>query len=91
MEVQYQLRPSQETIEEFRKLNDIIGCNIDQIVKDFTRTSAEQKISLGPRHQHIVDVMFTSFVLGMINTMSPDSSFNKDFNHHIGPISKVSV
>lgn len=75
--------PDRQTIEAFRTLDDIIGHNIDNLLADFLETSKppfdpSTKLTAS-QEQAIVNVMFTSYVMGTLSAVNPRSNFNTKF------------
>ena len=71
------MRPDKTTIDQFKKLDDLIGHNIENLVEDFERSSQDAS-GIPVAYQN---AMFTSFVLGVLVPISPDSNFNRKFVH----------
>ena len=80
------MRPDNHTIEQFRKLDDMIGHNIDNLIEDFEKDSPKESMP-----QAYQNAMFTAFVLGVIVPMSPDSNFNRKFKRGPTPQQRMAT
>lgn len=86
------VRPDKETIEQFRGVDDIIGRNIENVVKDYEETvSANYAGDNLPRGQKqaLVNITFTAFVTGLVAAMNPKSNFNSKYRTTSAPEAQV--
>ena len=75
------MRPTQDVIDKFKKADDLVARNIDNIADDFTQSysGAEEWVKDSAKQQHLTDLMFSTFVLGLITAISPSSKFNREY------------
>lgn len=69
------MKPSQILID---KLKPVFGLNTDLVVECFVSTM-NRPATTKAASQALIDVMFSSFVSGIISAMSPNSKFSKEF------------
>ena len=80
------VRPDEETLALYRKMNNLVGRNADNLAIDFEKCYTEIGFEEMGAHgmnneqkQAFCNIMFGSFVNGMITAVSPDSAFNQKF------------
>lgn len=83
------IRPDEATLKLYRQMGNLIGRNADSIADDFEQSYASLTLAeIGAadlteaQKQALTNIMFGSFVNGLITAISPQSHFNEKF---VGP------
>lgn len=73
------MRPTNETIKRLAVISPLIVKQMDNILLDWTSDWEQDKALMLDCPQHIIDMMFSAYVAGMLNVMSPKSNFNTKY------------
>ena len=70
------MKPDQKTIDEIKPLLGIFSSQIDNIVACFEDDSTNEAVDIP---QTIQNSLFTYYVAGLMQPVTPGSKFNKEF------------